>query len=83
MRDTEGIDQIIEKIKQHQGKYNQKILLGVGWDENQWSDFTFLDNQKLNKAFPDIPVVLGRIDGHAYLVNQKPLKCLVLIYKQR
>ena len=74
LRDTEGIDQIIEKIKQHQGKYNQKILLGVGWDENQWSDFTFLDNQKLNKAFPDIPVVLGRIDGHAYLVNQKALE---------
>ena len=74
LRDTEGIDQIIEKIKQHQDKYNQKILLGVGWDENKWSDVKFLDNQKLNEAFPDIPVVLGRIDGHAYLVNQKALE---------
>ena len=74
LRDTESIDQIIKEIKQHQDKYSQQIILGAGWDENKWSDVTFLDNQKLNKAFPDIPVVLGRIDGHAYLVNQKALE---------
>ena len=74
LRDTEGIDHIIERIKRHQDKYNQKIILGVGWDENQWSEVTFLDNQKLNQAFPDIPVVLERIDGHAFLVNQKALE---------
>ncbi len=74
LRNTEGIDHIIERIKRHQDKYNQKIILGVGWDENQWSEVTLLDNQKLNKAFPDIPVVLERIDGHAFLVNQKALE---------
>jgi len=74
LRNTEGIDHIIERIKRHQDKYNQKIILGVGWDENQWSEVTFLDNQKLNQAFPDIPVVLERIDGHAFLVNQKALE---------
>tara|TARA_B100000900_G_scaffold148098_1_gene125618 strand:- start:320 stop:1948 length:1629 start_codon:yes stop_codon:yes gene_type:complete len=74
LRNTEGIDHIIERIKRHHDKYNQKIILGVGWDENQWSEVTLLDNQKLNKAFPDIPVVLERIDGHAFLVNQKALE---------
>ncbi|MAG18525.1 MAG: amidohydrolase [Flavobacteriaceae bacterium] len=74
LRDTDGIDQIIERIEKHQLKYSPKIILGGGWDENQWSNLSFLNNQKLNKAFPDIPVVLGRIDGHAYLVNQKALE---------
>ena len=74
LRDTDGIDQIIESIEKHQLKYSPKIILGGGWDENQWSNLSFLNNQKLNKAFPDIPVVLERIDGHAFLVNQKALE---------
>ena len=74
LRDTDGVDQIIERIKKHQDKYSQKIILGGGWDENQWSDATFPNNEKLNAAFPDTPVVLERIDGHAFLVNQKALE---------
>ena len=74
LRDTEGVDQIVERIKKHQDKYSQKIILGGGWDENQWSDVSSLDNEKLNVAFPDTPVVLERIDGHAYFVNQKALE---------
>jgi predicted amidohydrolase YtcJ len=74
LRDTEGVDQIVERIKKHQDKYSQKIILGGGWDENQWSDATSPDNEKLNAAFPDTPVVLERIDGHAFLVNQKALE---------
>ena len=38
LRDTEGVDQIIERIKKHQDKYSQKIIQGGSWDENQWSD---------------------------------------------
>ena len=42
LRDTEGVDQIVERIKKHQDKYSQKIIRGGGWDENQWSDVSSL-----------------------------------------
>lgn len=74
LRDTERIDHIVEIVQKHQKKYNQKLIVGTGWNENQWTDTSFPNNQKLNVAFPDTPVVLERIDGHAYLVNQKALE---------
>jgi predicted amidohydrolase YtcJ len=74
LRDVNSIDQLIERVKKHRDKYNQKIIIGSGWDQNQWEDKSFPDNQKLNAAFPDVAVVLERIDGHAFLVNQKALE---------
>ena len=74
LRDTERIDHIVEIVQKHQKKYNQKLIVGTGWNENQWTDTSFPNNQKLNVAFPDTAVVLERIDGHAYLVNQKALQ---------
>ena len=74
LRDVNSIDQLIERVKRHRDKYNQKIIIGRGWDQNQWEDKSFPDNQKLNAAFPDVAVVLERIDGHAFLVNQKALE---------
>lgn len=34
----------------------------------------FPSKERLDQLFPDTPVVLERIDGHAYLVNQKALE---------
>ncbi len=74
LRDTKSVDEIIQRVKKHQGIYDQKIILGRGWDQNEWDNPSFPDNEKLNAAFPDIPVVLERIDGHALLVNKKAIE---------
>jgi predicted amidohydrolase YtcJ len=74
LRDARNINELIQRIKNHQNKYNQKIILGEGWDQGQWDDSSVPDNQILNVAFPDVPVVLERIDGHAFLVNQKAIE---------
>ena len=74
LRDVKSMDQLIEKVKKHQAKNDQKVIIGVGWDQNQWEDSSLPDNQKLNAAFPNVPVVLERIDGHAFLVNQKAIE---------
>lgn len=74
LRDAERIDQIVEIVQKHKKKYNQKLIVGSGWDENQWPDALFPNNQELNAAFPDTAVVLERLDGHAFLVNQKALE---------
>ena len=52
---------------------SKTIVKGRGWDQNDWKNKIFPNKSKLDELFPDIPVVLERIDGHAYLVNQKAL----------
>ena len=49
-------------------------LIGRGWDQNDWDVKEFPSNEKLNKLFPDRPVLLTRIDGHAAIANQKALE---------
>ncbi len=48
-------------------------IFGRGWDQNDWEVKEFPDNTKLDSLFPDVPVFLMRIDGHAALVNSKAL----------
>ena len=56
------------------GKANPgEWLQGRGWDQNDWAIREFPDNEALNKLFPDRPVLLTRIDGHAAIANQKAL----------
>jgi predicted amidohydrolase YtcJ len=48
-------------------------LTGRGWDQNDWPEKTYPNNEALNTMFPDRPVILKRIDGHAAICNQKAL----------
>ena len=47
------------------------VIYGSGWDQNDWEDPKYPKKDTLDLLFPNTPVVLKRIDGHAYLVNQK------------
>src|SRR5690606_18322695 len=49
-------------------------LTGRGWDQNDWENKEFPDRAELDAVFPDVPVYLTRIDGHAALVNSKALE---------
>lgn len=49
-------------------------LTGRGWDQNDWAEKSFPSNEKLNELFPDRPVLLSRIDGHAAIANNKALE---------
>lgn len=51
----------------------EEWLLGRGWDQNDWQNKEMPDRRKLDSLFPDRPVMLTRIDGHAALVNGKAL----------
>lgn len=48
-------------------------ILGRGWDQNLWPDKVNPVNDSLNILFPDRPVLLQRVDGHAAVVNQAAL----------
>jgi len=49
-------------------------LTGRGWDQNDWAVKEFPDNTKLNELFPNRPVLITRVDGHAAIANQMALE---------
>src|SRR5947207_14992847 len=49
-------------------------ILGRGWDQNRWPTKEFPTHDALSRAFPNNPVVLTRIDGHALLANAKAMQ---------
>ncbi len=49
-------------------------VIGRGWDQNLWPVKEFPNNARLNELFPDRPVLLQRVDGHAAMVNQAALE---------
>ena len=73
LRGTKSFEEVIEIVKSFVYENNPKIVYGRYWDQNDWKIKSFPDKTELDKLFPDIPVVLERVDGHAYLVNQKTL----------
>lgn len=48
-------------------------LTGFGWDQNKWTNPQFPSNKILDQYFPDHPVLLSRVDGHASWVNSLAL----------
>ena len=74
LKNTQSIEEVIERVVEFDAENNTNFILGRGWDQNDWINKTFPTNTLLNEMFPDKPVVLRRIDGHAYLVNDSALK---------
>ena len=66
---TTSFNEILEKISNK----DNNIIRGRGWDQNDWKIKEFPNKEKLDLIYPNTPVILERIDGHAYLVNQKAL----------
>ena len=71
---TKSFDDVINAVKKYDSEKNPDFIIGRGWDQNDWLDKSFPTNIELNKNFPDKPVILRRIDGHAYLVNNAALE---------
>ncbi len=49
-------------------------ILGRGWDQNRWQSKDFPTHDALSRAFPNNPVVITRVDGHALLANAKAME---------
>lgn len=64
-----SFDELMIRITKHQAKNPRSFIIGRGWDQSLWGSDEMPTNAALNKAFPNIPVALYRVDGHAVLVN--------------
>lgn len=67
-------EQIYSRLQEHHSKVAGSWILGRGWDQNLWPEKAFPDNTRLDELFPDVPVYLIRIDGHAAWCNSKALE---------
>ena len=51
-------------------------LVGRGWDQNDWPERAFPTAAELDAVFPDRPVWLSRIDGHAGWANGAAMRAV-------
>ncbi len=68
----ECIDRISIFVKERNIK-NGDWILGGGWDQNDWAIQQFPTKELLDANFPNNPISLERVDGHASVVNQVAL----------
>lgn len=71
---TKSFTEVMDRLKAFDITNSFSWLLGRGWDQNDWEGKKFPDNDSLNLLYPDKPVYLMRIDGHAALCNDAALK---------
>jgi predicted amidohydrolase YtcJ len=73
--DTQSPEEIVERLKKYQAEHPDAVwIIGRGWDQNDWPVKEFPNKDILDKAFPNNPVYLTRIDGHAGWINSKALQ---------
>jgi len=84
---TKSFAEVLQKVKEFtankpptdanavhlKGAGNSDWIIGRGWDQNDWETKTMPDNRALDSLFPNTPVFLTRIDGHAAIANTAAL----------
>lgn len=71
---TSSIEQILIRLREFRPKREGQWIIGRGWDQNHWESTMYPNRQMLDSIFPDIPVYLTRIDGHAAWANTAALR---------
>ena len=71
------LEEVVEVLKVH--VYRNIVaagswLQGFGWDQERFPGKEFPTRQDLDGSFPDTPIWLGRIDGHAAWANSAALR---------
>ncbi len=74
LRGTNSPDEVYKRLKTHHEKFGGNWILGRSWDQNDWTVKEFPDKTELDKLFPETPVYLVRVDGHAGWCNSKALE---------
>lgn len=76
LRGSGSEQEAVARIKAHisaKGTQKNGWIMGRGWNQVLWPSQQFPSKASLDEAFPDTPVMLTRVDGHADWVNSKAL----------
>lgn len=73
--DAGSKDEVVSRLKAFEATLPDGAwLLGRGWDQNDWPGKQFPTAADLDAAFPDRPVWLERVDGHAGWANTAAMR---------
>ena len=71
---AESKEEVIARLRAFEASLPEGAwLLGHGWDQNDWPEPVFPGRADLDEEFPDRPVWLERIDGHAAWANTRAM----------
>lgn len=80
---TQSWEEAITRVKEFAASHpDLPWIEGRGWDQNKWPGKVYPSNDSLNILFPDKPVVLKRVDGHASIANQKAMELAGIVAGQ-
>jgi predicted amidohydrolase YtcJ len=72
---TESFDEVIARVQERAARASAgEWIVGRGWDQNDWTVKEFPTAAALDAAFPDRPVFLRRVDGHAAIANSVAMR---------
>ncbi len=75
LRGSSSIDEVVKRLESAPASaFSGDWLLGCGWDQNCFEGRQFPTSKELDEAFPNTPVALFRVDGHAFWCNQEALR---------
>jgi predicted amidohydrolase YtcJ len=66
---TGSWNDILHQLQKFADNHKEGWLVGRGWDQNDWPIKEFPTRERLDVMFPDRPVLLTRVDGHAAIAN--------------
>ena len=67
-------NEVVERLVEHQKEFPSDWVQGRGWNQNEWDVKEFPTKELLDKAFPNKPVYIVRVDGHAAVANTLALQ---------
>lgn len=72
LRGARSIAEVVERVRRDAPP--DGWIVGRGWDQNLWPGAAMPTHDALTAAFPERPVWLRRVDGHAGWANQAALR---------
>lgn len=74
LKGTRSWDEVLERLQAFAAENPNGWLIGRGWDQNDWEVAAYPDRVQLDSLFPNRPVYLSRVDGHAAVANAMALE---------
>jgi len=73
LKNCTSFQDVLKCLVEHHNSNGGEWILGRGWDQNNWDIKQLPNNKLLDSLFPDNPVIITRIDGHAVVANSLAL----------
>ncbi|MFT7611330.1 MAG: putative amidohydrolase YtcJ, partial [Parvicellaceae bacterium] len=73
LKSCTSFEEVIEKLIAYNETKTGDWIEGRGWDHTRWTNQSYPNKKMLDSIFPETPILIRRVDGHAALANQKAL----------